>query len=137
MPDIKHNPQHLAILVQPFLDLILQNKKTIESRFTKVKCPPFEKVKEGDVILLKQSGGLVVGEMVAGKVEYFSDVTPEKMEGLKKYSSQICADYDPNFWEKRKDARYVTLIHIARVKAYENPYPYPKKDRRAWIVLDT
>ena len=45
-------PQHLAILVQPFLDLILKGEKTIETRFTKVKCPPFQKVKEGDIILL-------------------------------------------------------------------------------------
>ena len=130
-------PQHLAILVQPFLDLILRGEKTIETRFTKVKCPPFQKVKEGDIILLKKSGGLVVGEITAGKVEYFSNLTPEKIEALKKYSSEICSDYDPKFWDKRKDSRYVSFIHIASVKKYATPYPFPKNDRRAWLVLDT
>lgn len=137
MNENEHKPQHLAILVQPFLDLILKGEKTIETRFTKVKCPPFQKVKEGDIILLKKSGGLVVGEITAGKVEYFSDLSPEKMEELKKYSSEICADYDPYFWEKRKDSRYISFIHIARVKKYETPYPFPKNDRRAWLILDT
>ncbi len=134
--EYKSQPQHLAILVQPFLDLILKKEKTIETRFTKVKCPPFQKVQEGDVILLKQSGGLVVGEMVAAKVAYFSNITPEKMEELKKYSSEICAGYEPNFWEKRKNARYISFIHIASVKKYEKPYPYLKKDRRAWLALN-
>ena len=135
MDHTKHPARHLAILVQPFLDLILKQQKTIETRFSKVKCAPFQKVKTGDVILLKQSSGMVVGEMVAGRVEYFSNITPKQLEELKKFSRQICADYDPKFWEKRKEARYITFIHIASVKTYEKPYPYPKKDRRAWIVF--
>ena len=136
MNNKKYQAQHLAILVQPFLDLILQRKKTIETRFTKVMCPPFQKVRKGDIILLKKSGGLVLGEMTAGEVEYFANITTDKMEELKKYSLQICADYEPNFWDKRKDARYVSFIHIESIKKYDKPYPYPKKDRRAWLVLD-
>ena len=136
MSNIKNTPQHLAIFSQPFLDLILQGQKTIETRFSKVKCPPFQKVRTGDIILLKKSGGPVVGEIIAGKVEYFSNLPPYEMEQLKKYNSEICADYDPSFWEKRKNSRYISFIHIAKVYKYEEPYSYPKKDRRAWIVLN-
>lgn len=136
MNETEKIPQHLAVLVQPFLDLILEGKKTIETRFTRVKCPPFQQVKEGDVILLKKSGGLVLGEMTAGKVEYFSNMTSERINELKKYSSQICSEYDPEFWDKRKDCRYVSFIHVENVKKYEKPYAYPKSDRRAWIVLN-
>ena len=135
MNNKENKATHLAILVQPFLDLILNGKKTIETRFTKVKCSPFQKVKEGDIILLKQSGGQVIGEMIAGRVEYFSDLTPQKFENLKKYSSEICSEYEDLFWEKRKDARYITFIYVAGVKKYDKPYPFPKKDRRAWVLL--
>ena len=52
---------HLAILTPGWIDLILDGSKTIESRFTKVRCAPFGKVHEGDSVYLKESGGLVKG----------------------------------------------------------------------------
>ena len=45
---------HLAILTPGWIDLILDGTKTIESRFTKVRCAPFGKVHEGDSVYLKE-----------------------------------------------------------------------------------
>ena len=42
--------QHLAILTPSWIELILDGSKTIESRFTKVRCLPFGKVRAGDVV---------------------------------------------------------------------------------------
>jgi len=55
----KQQKQHLAIFNPPFLELILERRKTIEGRFSKVRCAPFGAVQEGDVVLMKESGGLV------------------------------------------------------------------------------
>ena len=65
---------HLAIIHQPYIDLILGGTKTIESRFTKVKCPPYEKVKEGDLVYMKEPDGLVLGQFTVAKTEYFNDL---------------------------------------------------------------
>ena len=55
-----------------------------------------------------------------------------------KYCEEILVDtyeYDtpPLKWYF---SRYATLIHVADVIAYGNPFPYKQKGRSAWLVLD-
>lgn len=127
--------KHLAILNQPFLDLILDGKKTIESRFTKVRCAPYGVVKEGDIILLKESGGPVLGEFTAGYVETFDGLNEKALVKLAtKYGRRIYSEADQDFWQKRRDVRYATLIDVTSPIRYEKPFFYPKKDRRGWIA---
>jgi ASC-1-like (ASCH) protein len=139
---------HLAIFTQPYLNLILSSEKTIESRFSQNKIVPFSKIKTGDKIIMKQSGGLVYGEFTAGKViflsENFAFFNPQKIkiEGdlsiAKKFSKEICTNADKDFWQKRKLAKYATLIEIKNLNTYKNPRPCHEKDpkdRRAWIIL--
>jgi len=52
---------HLAVLVEPYLSLILDGKKTIESRFSINRHAPFEQVQRGDVLILKRSSGPIEG----------------------------------------------------------------------------
>lgn len=46
--------QHIAILRQPFFDMVLSGEKTIESRWSMNKVAPYGKVSVGDEILLKE-----------------------------------------------------------------------------------
>src|SRR5260221_7933086 len=59
---------HLAILRHPYLDFILEGKKTIESRFSRRRCAPFGAVSKGDIVLLKRPAGRIVGICVIEKV---------------------------------------------------------------------
>lgn len=127
--------KHLAILTQPFLNLILEGKKTIESRFSKVRCAPHGVVQSGDVVLMKKPGGKVLGQFTVGKVLYFPNITPEQFQKVKSYGKEICAEYDPHFWESRKAARYVTLMAVTNVIRYQTPVPVVKKDKRGWVVM--
>lgn len=132
--------KHLAIFKQPFLNLILSGEKTIESRFSQNKIAPFCKVKKGDVIIMKESGGLVYGEFTAGEVISISAQSEpsENIYKAKEYSKEICSDADPDFWQKRKLANYATLIKITKLKHYKIPrhcYEKTSKDRRSWIIL--
>ena len=133
---------HLAILTPGWIDLILDGKKTIESRFTKVKCAPYGKVNTGDVVYLKESGGPVKGQFAAAEVETFHFWRLHDIWSIfYKYRSQIFAwDYPeevasyclPHKWMV---SQYATLIHIADVIAYEHPFPYRQKGRSAWLLL--
>lgn len=126
--------KHLAIFRQPFLNLILEGKKTIESRFSCVKCAPFGVIGRGDVVLLKKGGGLVLGEFKVAKVKTFDNLTPIIMTEIKdKYGVQICANSD--FWKTKQKCRYATLIYVSNLIRYDKPYSYPKKDRRGWVVI--
>ena len=129
--------KHLAILTQPFLDLILDGKKTIESRFTKVRCLPYNRIAAGDIVIMKKSGGLVLGEFTVSKVKTFTDTTPDDISKIAgKYGREIGSDVQDDFWECRQKTKYVTLMYISNPVRYESPYPFPKKDRRGWVLLD-
>lgn len=131
-----YNSKHLAILRQPFLDLILEGKKTIESRFLMRRFAPYGKIQTGDTVLMKESGGLVLGEFTVSKVDTFSNLTKETFDRIKStYGKEICSDADPTFWEKREHKKYAILINVLNPVRYKKPYNFPKKDMRAWIVF--
>ena len=126
---------HLAILNEPYLTLILNGKKKIETRFSVNKISPFKKVVEGDVIILKESGGYIRGAFIAGKVKYYENINESVMNEIKnKYENLICSSYDNNFWEHRKKANYISLIEVKKVKEFK-PFKSEKKNRMAWAIL--
>lgn len=133
----KRQKQHLAIFNPPFLDLILEGRKDLEGRFSKIRCAPFSKVEEGDVVLMKESGGLVRGSFVVAKVESFENISQEKFKELEmRYSEPLCANADSQYWQRRRESKYVTLMYVIQATRFEQPFPFPKKDRRGWVVLD-
>ena len=126
---------HLAIFNEPFLSLIFTGQKKIESRFSINNISPFRKVSKGDIIVLKESGGLITGVFVAGEVMYFSNLDEAGFKNLdEKYGNLICSNYDKDFWKKRQNTRYVTLIDVRKVKRLI-PFASDKNDRLAWSVL--
>ena len=129
---------HLAILSPGWIELILDGSKTIESRFTKVRCAPFGKVNEGDGVCLKESGGLVKGAFRVGKVETFENISENDIWRIHtKYCKDIFVDsfffHPPQKWFESKHA---TLIHIAEVNRFHPPFALKKRDPRAWVVYD-
>lgn len=130
---------HLAIFTQPYLDLILLSRKTIESRFSKHKIAPYLKVNTGDLVLMKESGGLILGEFTVGEVNYYNNIQqPETIKQIKSFSNKIFSDVDPNFWESRNQAQYATLIEVVSPVKYDKALKRTQKksgDRRSWIVL--
>jgi ASC-1-like (ASCH) protein len=129
----KNSPSvHLAIMVEPFLTYVLDGSKTIESRFSVNRCAPFKRVKKGDIILLKKSGGPITGICLADYA-WFYQLDENSWQDIKtNFSKQLCAD--KSFWESRQRASYATLIRVINVKSVD-PIYFEKKDRRGWVVL--
>lgn len=124
---------HLAVCIEPYLSYILDGKKTVESRFSSVKCSPFQKVHEGDVILLKKAGGPVIGLCRVQAVSFY-ELDPDTFDTIRrKFSKAICAD-DMNFWEHRQRAAFATLISISNVQRLP-PFSVGKRDRRGWVTF--
>lgn len=123
---------HLAVLIEPYLGYILDGRKTIESRFSKNRSPPYGSVSVGDTVLLKRSGGPVVGAFrVADVISY--DIGPGDLQEIKDgYGAALCVDR--NFWRQKSGARFATLMKIKMPVSFE-PVTVEKKDRRGWVVL--
>lgn len=123
---------HLAIFVEPFLSYVLSGKKTVESRFSAVRCAPYRRVSVGDVLVLKASGGPVRGLSIVDHVWTY-DLDPETWPQVKAFEDALCAT-DPSFWTSRKAASYATLMRLSRVKPISD-VPFRKPDRRGWVVV--
>ena len=133
---------HLSILTPGWIELILDGSKTIESRFTKVRCAPFRQVNAGDIVYMKESGGWVKGMFTVANVETFENLTDAQICDLfyKEYKEQIFSSLAASMHrppEKWLTAKHATLIHVADPIAFDDPFPFPKRDPRAWVVLDT
>jgi len=124
---------HLGIFVEPFLTYILSGQKTVESRFSARQVPPFGCVCAGDIILLKRSGGSIIGLCQVSNVWMYR-LNASTWNGIRsEFAEAMCAQ-DPEFWQMRSRASYATLMRLADVVPIA-PLAYPKRDRRGWVVI--
>jgi hypothetical protein len=132
--DAKSFAIHLAIFQEPYLELIMDGRKTIETRFSRRMCAPFQAVSSGDVVILKRSGGEIVGICLVEDA-WFYQLTSDALTFIRaKFGRAICAK-DDSFWEERKEAAVASLISISHVTPLEK-IDIPKRDRRGWVILN-
>lgn len=124
---------HLAILVEPYLEFILDGRKTIESRFSVHRCAPYNRVHRGDVILLKRSGGPILGVCQVANA-WFYELDPKSWQDIRTEFTQALCAQDPRFWKDRARASFATLIRLQHVFAI-TPIQCMKRDRRGWVIL--
>jgi len=124
---------HLAVFVEPYLQFVLDRRKTIESRFSCTRCAPYGSVRPGDVLLLKRSGGPVVGICQVTGVWYY-ELDPGSWSTIRSgFAEQLCIS-DPAFWSAKKHASYASLMRIEHARDFD-PLPIAKRDRRGWVIL--
>lgn len=127
--------KHLAVFIGDYIEKILSGDKTIEGRFSIDKILPYGAVKKGDIILLKQSGGLIIGEVEVDNVLYYEGLNAELIGKIRReYDKELCATGD--FWQAKADSKFVSLIFIKKPKQYLAPIKSKKHDRRSWVILD-
>lgn len=130
----RSNSIHLAVFVEPFLQFLLDGRKTVESRFSIHRRPPFGCVKSGDLVLIKESGGPIVAVVEISHVWYYQLDSGAWEMIRKRFAKQLCVD-DPEFWENKASSYFATLMQLGRVERL-NPLACAKRDRRGWVVLD-
>ena len=129
--------KHLAIFKGSGGDLILAGKKTIESRFSRRKSPPFGVISSGDLVYIKPTGKEIIGEFRVQKVLFFDGLENSDLEDFKKrYGKELAVD-DEDYWKGKIDSKYLSLIFIGDSARFITSHiKIPKKDQRGWVVLD-
>jgi len=123
---------HLAVLYREYIDRILAGEKTIEMRLSKNRVAPFGKVETGHTIYFKQSGGPVRAAATAGRVESFTDLTPERIDEIRKQHNDGITG-DDETWAKKRHRRYGTLIWLTGVHATDDGPVMPPLYGAAWV----
>jgi ASC-1-like (ASCH) protein len=135
--------EHIAIMKKSWglVPKILTGKKKIESRWYKVRYPPWDRIKKGETIYFKDSGEPVTVKAEAGEVIQIPDLNPAKVR-------EILDDYGrpdglgiediPKFYEMFKDKRYCMIIFLKNPQKVR-PFGIDKKGFGAmssWLVVD-
>ncbi len=125
--------KHLAVVRQPFYDLIINKTKTIESRWSLNKCAPYEKINKGDIIFFKQPGKMATATAQVKDVKFF-ELTPSLADEIKKKYGKEIGTEKFNDWETYRNKKFLTLIWLENVKRIE-PRAFNKKGRAGWMLV--
>ncbi|MBI3308019.1 MAG: hypothetical protein HYZ79_01430 [Candidatus Melainabacteria bacterium] len=127
--------KHLAIFKGDAAEKILSGKKSVESRFSKRKDPPFGQISAGDLVYIKPSGKDIIGQFKVNKVIFYDGLEVEDIGEIKeKYRTKLAVD--ESYWQGKENAKYGTLIFIGEVDPFITaPIKISKKDLRGWVVL--
>lgn len=129
--DLPPDKIHMALMVEPYLSYILSGEKTIESRFSMKKISPWHRVAKGDAIILKRSGGAIVGIFEASEVQFLQIESEDDLPKIRRqFNKQLCIEDD--FWNQKKNSKYATLISISNLCTFL-PIPLHSKNRQSWI----
>lgn len=134
--------EHVAIMRKSWglTQKILTGQKKIESRWYKVKYPPWDRIKPGETVYFKDSGEHVTIKTDVDRVIQFSDLTPEKVkEILYEYGKAdgLGIDDIPKFFEMFKDKKYCVLIFLRNPQKVE-PFEIDKTGFGAmasWLIV--
>lgn len=124
---------HLVILKKPYLNAILEGRKTVESRFWQRRGAAFGKICRGDKLFLKASSGPVCAVANVAAVKKFENLTPDKITRLKGQYNHLIRGSD-KYWQSKADRKFGLLVWLDDIRPIE-PVQIDKKDWRAWVVL--
>lgn len=127
--------KHLAIFKGEGAELILNGEKTIESRFSSRKNPPFGQISAGDLVYIKPTGKEIIGQFRVKKVIFYDGLTNEDLLEIKESLNDAIVQ-DNDYWKAKLGSKYGTLIFIGESSRFITaPVKIPKKDLRGWVVL--
>ena len=126
---------HVAILREPYLSMLLSGQKTVESRLMKTRSVPFRRVRVGERVFVKLSGGPFRATTLVREVADYPDLTPPRVEELRQqWDPEVCGG--PEYWAAKSDVRYATMLRLERVEPLTVGPRYAVQSMRAWYVLD-
>lgn len=127
---------HVAIVHPWVIDALLAGTKTIESRFSRDRRPPFGQVSPGETVYFRVAGGGYAARATVKKVEAYEQLTPALVSRLEtKLRKRIGGDNA--YWLAARRARCATLLHVHACEATRDGPELDRQrgDRRAWFVL--
>lgn len=118
------------------IDALLSGEKTIESRFSRDKRPPFGRIEKDHRVFFRAAGGGYAARARVSRVQCVEDLTPELIDEIEADHREVIGG-DDAYWEAVRHARCVTLVHLTDCEAVSQGPSLDRQrgDRRAWFVL--
>lgn len=126
---------HVAIITADVLAALQAGTKRIETRFTRTRRAPFDRVLPAERIWFKPRGQRIAGFSQVSFVKQFTDLTPARIADLRRRFNHLVVA-SPGYWRARKFARYAVLIGLTPFTAQPIDAPLPRQFGNAWLMLD-
>jgi hypothetical protein len=127
-------PIHVAILKRPYIRMILDGRKTVESRLTRTAQPPYRAIESGERVFIKASGGPFMATAIAGRIEQHDGLEPYDILRLRlRHDKAVCGD--DGYWQLKQNSRFAVFVQLTRVEPIDAGPAYPRS-MRAWHVVD-
>ena len=135
---------HLAILNKKdkdWLQLIIQGRKTIESRWYKSRRVPWDNIHQGDIVYFKDSGESVTAKATVDRVLQFEHLTDKVLKDIYNNYGEAIGIERHGFRKAIKDNRdkkYCILVFLKNVCSIA-PFDIDKKGfgiMSAWISVE-
>jgi len=128
---------HLAVFrSRVSIEQIIKGEKTIELRMGQTRHMPYQKVKRGDIVLLKPVHGQIIGQVEVENVLFYDNLTPEAVAKMRQEYGKD-AEVSDEYWQKKSKSKFATLLFLRHPERYIIPLKSVKKDRRNWTEIDT
>ena len=126
---------HIAVLLRPYLDLILSGEKTVECRLTVQARDPYQRIEGGERIYFKQSSGPYAATAIAEEVLFEEDLTPRRVQEIKRDYNHLIRGEDA-FWTYKRTSRFCTLIWLKDVQPATSGPQHRPLQGVAWLCLE-
>lgn len=126
---------HVAVLLRPYLDLILRGEKTVECRLTMQARDPFERIEAGERIYFKQSAGPFAATAIVEHALFESSLTPRRIGEIKRDYNHLIKG-DEAFWRGKRTANFITLAWLREVQPTSSGPAIRPLQGLAWLCLD-
>ena len=126
--------KHIVILKKQPFNKILSGQKTIESRWSINKIVPYNKLKENDILFLKETGKDVNVTAQVETVKYYKLNDHLIKDILDSYSKDIGIEDKEKFFLDVKNKKYCTLIWLKNIKRID-PIKVKRSNGSGWLVI--
>ena len=133
--------EHVAIMKKSWglIPKILSGEKTIESRWYQTKRAPWGRIRRGDIIYFKNTGGPVVAKaMVRGVLQFEIGSADEASKIVRTHGKQIgLTDADLHAWKKAP--KYCVLAFLECPEEIPEPFHIRKSGfgtGAAWLTME-
>jgi len=126
---------HIAVLLKPYLDLILAGRKTVECRLTRQARDPFERIEAGERIYFKQSAGPFGATAIAEHIIFEDNLTPRRVNQIRRDYNDLIGG-DATFWNAKRHSSFATLIWLTDVQPTASGPAIRPLQGVAWLALE-
>ena len=128
--------EHLAIMKKGYIKLIVSGVKKIETRFSQKNIAPYMKLKENDVVYMREVGHKVTASFVVGKVIYYNGFNEKVIKEINEKYAHLF-QMSAGEWKLPDKAKYGTIIFIKNPHYIENPFLICKRNRNGFCSYNS